>query len=103
MRRVELSRKAQRDLCPLRRQPIWALIERALTHELTVEPPPENLDIKPLVGATPWLRLRVGVYRIIYRPMPSEELVALGSDATLGYLVERVIHRRDLMDAVRSL
>lgn len=47
--------------------------------------------MKPLAGHPPWLRLRAGELRILYRP------------ADDGWLVARVIHRKDLERTVRSL
>jgi mRNA-degrading endonuclease RelE of RelBE toxin-antitoxin system len=51
----------------------------------------DALDIKPLRGRALWLRLRVGDWRVLYRPVDR------------GFWVERVIHRRDLERAVESL
>jgi mRNA-degrading endonuclease RelE of RelBE toxin-antitoxin system len=34
-------------------------------NDLASEPQPENLDVKPLTGRPPWLRLRRGDYRIL--------------------------------------
>lgn len=50
-----------------------------------------NLDVKQLRGRDPWLRLRVGDWRVLYRPFE------------LGLWVERIVHRRDLHRAVDSL
>ena len=38
----------------------------------------ENLDVKALAGRTPWLRLRVGDWRVLYRPLSAEEAAAGG-------------------------
>lgn len=62
-----------------------------------------NLDIKPLQGRAPWLRLRSGDYRLLYRPLAPGELARQPDHPTSGYLVERVIHRRDLDTAVATL
>ena len=59
-----------------------------------------NLDVKALKGAAPWLRLRTGDWRILYRPLTAEE-VPEGYEA--GHLVARVVIRRDLEKAVRKL
>jgi mRNA-degrading endonuclease RelE of RelBE toxin-antitoxin system len=53
----------------------------------------ENLDIKVLAGHAPWLRIRVGDWRVIYRPV----------DPGPGYFVARVINRRDLESAIKQL
>jgi mRNA-degrading endonuclease RelE of RelBE toxin-antitoxin system len=52
---------------------------------------PGNPDVKALRGAVPWLRMRVGDYRVIYRATPA------------AYVVARIIHRRDLDRAVATL
>lgn len=56
-----------------------------------------SLDIKPLTEAPPWMRLRVGDYRICYRSAPPPE----GFD--MAWVVDRIVHRRDLDAAVASL
>jgi len=65
-------------------------------------------DVKPLEGAPGWLRLHVGSYRVLYRPMTKEELgTARARHGELsgleGFLVARIIHRKDLHAAARSL
>ena len=62
--RIELSRRAQRDLRSLRRSPDFS---RALEGLDRLAEGGEILDIKALQGAAPWLRLRVGDERMIYR------------------------------------
>jgi mRNA-degrading endonuclease RelE of RelBE toxin-antitoxin system len=52
----------------------------------------ENLDVKPLSGSAPWLRLRVGDYRVLYREAGDDILV-----------VARIVNRRDLIRTVRTL
>ncbi|HEV8374074.1 MAG TPA: hypothetical protein VGR68_12815 [Actinomycetota bacterium] len=104
---VELSPVVKHDLRRLSRGPDRKVVIDALTVGLTAVPPPGNLDVKALKGAGPWLRLRVGDYRIIYRPLDRKELKAVsrrrGRKAEAGYLVARVVHRRDLERAVRAL
>ncbi len=58
-----------------------------------------NLDVKPMAGHPGWLRLRVGDWRVLYRPLTEEEVSQWGA----GYLVARVVHRRDLELAARTL
>jgi hypothetical protein len=60
-----------------------------------------NLDVKALRGSSPWLRLRVGDWRLIYRPLTTEEAASFGCSA--GFLIARVVNRRDLERAVRKL
>lgn len=50
-----------------------------------------NLDIKALKGHKPWLRLRVGDYRVVYRQSASVILVA------------RVVSRQELESAIDKL
>lgn len=94
-KRVELTTRAMRDLRKLdgqdRRRIVAALDELAAGAE--------NLDIKALVGRSPYLRLRVGDWRVLYRPTTEQEAVARGD----GWFVFRIINRRDLERAARSL
>ncbi len=105
---VELSGKARRDLKRLGPGPQRKTIVDALMVGLEPIPPPGNLDVKALEGAAPYLRLRVGDYRILYRPLVVGELAGIARRrgapaAPVGYLVVRVVHRRDLERAVASL
>jgi hypothetical protein len=59
----------------------------------------EDLDVKPLAGQASWLRLRAGELRILYRPLTPEEAEGGGP----GWLVARVVHRRDLERAFGGL
>ena len=88
MDRVLLATRAARDLRHLGPGPELDRIEAALQRLGDSE---ANLDIKPLTGSAPWLRLRVGDWRILFRQ----------ADATL--LVARIIHRSELQQAVRTL
>lgn len=93
---VLLSRRAERDLRRLGSKQALNRIRKALdalADELG------NLDIKSLHGAEPWRRLRVGDYRILYRPLDEDE--AANGEAKL--LVARIVHRRDLEGAVGTL
>jgi mRNA interferase RelE/StbE len=93
--RIELATRAVRDLrrmdAPVRRR-----IRDALT-ELGAGA--ENADVKALAGQAPWLRLRVGDWRVIYRPLTEAET----KDHGPGVLIARVVNRRDLLRAVRTL
>ncbi|HEX2039733.1 MAG TPA: type II toxin-antitoxin system RelE/ParE family toxin [Acidimicrobiales bacterium] len=104
---IELSSAAKRDLNRLSTTAHRQIV-KALTERLAAVPPPENLDVKSLEGAPGWLRLRVGTYRVLYRAMTEEELgTARARHGELpgpeGFLVARVVHRRDLHAAARSL
>ena len=54
-------------------------------------------DIKQLRGRSSWLRLRVGDYRALYRP------IASGEAGRASHLVARIVHRSDLQRAVATL
>lgn len=56
-----------------------------------------SLDVKALEGGAPWRRLRIGDYRVLYRPITADD----PSDAK--YLVARIVHRRELERAVNTL
>jgi mRNA-degrading endonuclease RelE of RelBE toxin-antitoxin system len=92
--RIELAARAVRDLrrigAPERRRIRQALDGLAAGAE--------NADVKALAGAAPWLRLRAGDWRVLYRPL-SEAEAAEGP----GFLIARVVNRRDLLRAVRTL
>lgn len=92
---VEFSARAVRDLkridAPERRRIREALEQLALGAE--------NLDVKALAGQSPWLRLRAGDWRVLYRPRTPTEEIQTGP----GLLVARVVNRRDLLRAVRTL
>ncbi|MGH2831878.1 MAG: type II toxin-antitoxin system RelE family toxin [Solirubrobacteraceae bacterium] len=102
MYRVELSKRALRDLRRIDHQSRKRLLD-LLENDLAAEPQPANLDIKALTGRAPWLRLRRGEYRALYRPLTSNELQALGAREQAGFLVERVVDRGDLEHAASTL
>ena len=93
---VVLARRAQRDV---RRIGPGADLNRIREALETLATGGANLDIKPLAGVPPWHRLRVGDYRVLYRRLESNEVA--GSEA--GWLVARIVHRRDLERAVSTL
>jgi mRNA-degrading endonuclease RelE of RelBE toxin-antitoxin system len=97
---VELSRRAVRDLRPLG-PGIHQHQIRADIDALAASAP--NLNIRALEGCAPWLRLRQGDYRLLYRPLRADELQERSGAANAGFLVERIVHRRDLEQAVTTL
>lgn len=99
---VELSTRAVKDLRRLD-GPVRDRIARVLREQLAAEPRPPNLDIVQLEGRAPWSRLRVGDYRVIFRPLSAAELHTLGSEERTGVLVERLVHRRDLERSIKGL
>lgn len=108
MSHVEITARAEKDIRQLDKPTRRRVVEGLLAN-LTPTPPPDNADVKPLRGAEPWMRLRVGSYRILFRPLTAQQLKPLVEDVpkarrpTEGYLVERVVHRRDLDRAVGTL
>lgn len=94
MARVDLSSAAQKDLAKLLKTTRGAEIKCVVLKELTAEPWPPNLDIVPLEGTGTWLRVRVGEFRIVLRPLSRAECEARTVEK--GYLVDRVLNRRDL-------
>ena len=56
----------------------------------------ENLDVVALEGCRPWLRLRAGNHRIIFRTVQR-------ADGNLSFLIARIVDRKDLIRAVRQL
>lgn len=76
-------------------------VQAVLADRLAAVPRPGNLDLKPLEGLRPWLRLRVGEQRIICRPLTTAELRGTGS--SLGYYVARIIDRKQLLAAAKNL
>ena len=102
MHHVELSRRAQRDLRRTQGRTRTRLL-RLLEQELAAEPQPPNLDVKPLAGRAPWLRLRHGDYRVLYRALTPGELRDREVDNDRGFLVERVIDRKALERAAATL
>jgi mRNA-degrading endonuclease RelE of RelBE toxin-antitoxin system len=90
--RVELAPRAIRDVQRLERS-ARARVQRALVALSTAAP---NLDVRPVAGRSPWRRLRAGEHRVLFRDLTSQE-------DPPGYLVARVIDRRDLLRAIDTL
>ncbi len=85
---IEFSNRARRDL---RRVGPSADRQRIVDGLRALEAGAENLDIREIEGQSPWRRLRVGDYRVLYRPIDG------------GWWVERIINRRDLDKALGTL
>jgi mRNA-degrading endonuclease RelE of RelBE toxin-antitoxin system len=96
---VQFSKRGARDIERLS-QPQRTRVRKVL--DGLSQDPAANLDVRPLVGHGPWLRLRIGTLRVIFRRLTLEESRPRGIRGH-GYLVERVIDRRDLDEAVRPL
>ncbi|HEY7932433.1 MAG TPA: hypothetical protein VID48_01295 [Solirubrobacteraceae bacterium] len=90
-RKLELTRKAQRDVRRGGRQDQLQL--RKGLKNLVDDA--QNLDVKHVSGKPPWLRLGVGELRVLYRP----------EDTPAGprWNVARVVHRQELDRAVSTL
>jgi mRNA-degrading endonuclease RelE of RelBE toxin-antitoxin system len=99
---VELSRRAQRDLRALPDRERSRIV-RALREGLAADPLPRNLDLAALQGRAPWLRLRSGDWRVLLRPLSAAELADVGGTTARGFLVARIVNRRDLERAVATL
>jgi mRNA-degrading endonuclease RelE of RelBE toxin-antitoxin system len=99
---VELSRRAQRDLRALTGRDRSRIV-RVLRDDLVADPPTQNLDIVALQGRTPWLRIRVGNWRVLCRPLSADELSDAIGTAERGFLVGRIVNRRELERAVATL
>lgn len=94
MNKIELASRAARDVKGINRQERTRVLT-AIAETLGAEPMPENADVKPLTGRTPWHRLRIGEWRVLYRPCSDDE--------PGDVLVARVVNRRDLEKAVKTL
>jgi len=78
-------------------------IVRALHEDLAADPLPPNLDLVPLRGRAPWLRLRSSAWRVLLRPLSAAELADVAGTAECGFLVARIVDRRELERAVANL
>lgn len=99
---IELSRRAQRDLRVLPGRDRSSIV-RALQEGLAADPLPRNLDLVALQGRASWLRLRAGDWRVLLRPLSAAELADVAGTAARGFLVARIVNRRDLARAVATL
>lgn len=97
---LQVSPRAEKDFRRLD-GPARNRVRSVLVDKLTVTPLPRNLDVKSLAGLSPWLRVRVGEHRIVFRPLTSGELRGTGSVA--GWYVARIIDRKELLTAVKNL
>lgn len=91
MSEVRLSRRAVKDLDALPDKTATRILDAL--ERLNDDPASSGLDVKPLVGNKPWRRLRVGSHRVLFRMIRGRGDVLVG----------RVVDRKDLDRAVRSL
>jgi hypothetical protein len=60
--------------------------------------------VTAVVTQRPWLRVRDGNYRLFMRPLTDIELVTLGVELPeTGYLVNRIVDKKDATRALRGL
>lgn len=105
-RHLEISSRAERDLRRLQRGDRGRVVDAL--QQLVAVPPPGNLDVKQLAGQAGWMRLRVGDYRVLYRPLSEQEktrlVLARGAlEGSTGFLVARIVNRRELERTIRTL
>lgn len=95
MPEVRIARAAQKDLERIGPGPQRDRIVDGL-RRLADDAP--NLDIKPIVGATGWFRLRIGDHRVCYY-----RLVGGSAGTETTYAVERIVSRGAFEAAAASL
>jgi hypothetical protein len=75
-----------------------------LLDTLEDDPWPDNLDVTALAAHRPWMRVRDGNYRLFIRPLTDTELSTLDVELPdTGYLVARVIDKKDAVRVVKGL
>ena len=84
---VRLTSRAERDLRKLDARQRTAVVD-ALRR---LDQGAANVDVKALRGTPGWLRLRIGDYRALFRPIEGD------------WLVDRIVDHRELDRAVRTL
>jgi mRNA-degrading endonuclease RelE of RelBE toxin-antitoxin system len=92
---IEISRRAMRDL----RKLASGDVRRVRGGLEALSAGAANLDVKAVANRAPWLRLRMGELRVLYRPLNEDEL---DQDAE-KWLISRGVHRRELDRAIASL
>jgi hypothetical protein len=101
---VEFGPEVDRDVARARKSGEAKRIARAIA---ALERDERGADIVALQGRPPWRRLRAGDWRIIFRPLTSAEVKSLPRKGRglpqRGYLVARIVNRRDLERAIRRL
>ncbi|MCA1704082.1 MAG: type II toxin-antitoxin system RelE/ParE family toxin [Actinobacteria bacterium] len=97
MPELHLRPQAEKDLRRMGPGPERARILAGLSR---LSEDASNPDIKAIVGAPGWRRLRIGTYRVCYRSAPT---VSSDADLTTAYVVARIVHRRDFDAAAMTL
>ena len=91
MAEIRLSRRAVKDLDALSKRTAARVL--GVLERLAEDPTSDRLDVKGLAGRRPWRRLRVGDYRILFKPVDRSRIL----------LVARIIDRKELDRAVAGL
>ncbi|HEV2249754.1 MAG TPA: type II toxin-antitoxin system RelE/ParE family toxin [Candidatus Limnocylindria bacterium] len=97
---VQVSPRAEKDFRRLDGT-ARTRVRSVLADRLTSVPLPANLDVKPLEGLSPWLRVRAGDYRIVCRPLTAGELRR--AESSRGWYVARIIDRKQLPTVLKNL
>lgn len=90
MTEIHFSKRAQRDLRAVDAEQRRRIADAIAS--LGADQPAANLDVRPIVGRLPWMRLRVGDWRVLYRRRDEG-----------GWIVGRVVDRQHLERTVASL
>ena len=97
MPEVHLRPQAEKDLRRIGPGPERKRILAGLARLADNEP---TLDVKVIVSAAGWRRLRIGTYRVCYR---SATTTTASGELAVAYVVERIVHRRDFDAAAAHL
>ena len=102
-----MSRRAVRDLKAIPRDRLQRIVLPRLNGLATI-PSPANLDVAPIRGHAPWLRLRAGDFRILFHQLTDAELDLLvlrrgAVQGNVGFLIARIVDRSELERAVETL
>ena len=97
MPEVHLRPQAEKDLRRIGPGPERKRILAGLARLADNEP---TFDVKVIVSAAGWRRLRIGTYRVCYR---SATTTTASGELAVAYVVERIVHRRDFDAAAAHL
>ncbi len=80
---------------------VYKKVKKVIEEDLRTEPHPQNLDIKLLKAKKPWMRIRVGSHRVLFRPLLKAELAKYS--VKRGFAVERIVDRKELEIEIAKL